>query len=204
MPTRQRGRETRAALIAAARQVFERDGFLAARITDITAAADVATGSFYNYFQDKDDVFAALMEQTYERMFDSGVLGVGSAVDPAARIEQSVRTYLDTYRRNARLRKLMEEVANLDDRFFHVLLQRSLSTARQNAADIRRLQERGMADPQLDPELASLALGAMGSRFAYTVFCGELPHQADFDGLVATVARLWVNGLKLAAPAEER
>jgi AcrR family transcriptional regulator len=200
MPIRPRGHETRAALIAAAREVFERDGFLRARIVDIAAAARVATGSFYTYFTDKDEVFAVLMEQTYAQTFERGVLGIDPDHDPAAQIEEAVRTYLDAYRRNARLRKLMEQVANMDDRFFRILLERALSTARQNAEAIRRLQERGMADPELDPELTSLALGAMGSRFAYTVFCGQLPYQGDFEALVATVTRMWVNGIKLAPP----
>lgn len=196
-PASPRGQETRAALIAAAREVFERGGFLGARITDIAAAAGVATGSFYTHFKDKDEVFAVLMEQTYEHLFESGSLRMGEAGDPAAKIEAAVRTYLDTYRRHARLRKLMEEVANMDGRFLQILLQRSLATAGRNAADIRRLQERGLADPELDPDLASLALGAMASRFAYTVFCGELAAGADLEGLVSTLTRLWVNGIGL-------
>ena len=57
-----------AALVAAARRVFERDGFLEARITDITAEAGVASGSFYTYFTPKEDAFAAVMEELNEEM----------------------------------------------------------------------------------------------------------------------------------------
>ncbi|MGH2927257.1 MAG: TetR family transcriptional regulator, partial [Solirubrobacteraceae bacterium] len=56
-PVRARGVRTRAALIDAARRVFERDGYLEARVADIAAAAGVAHGSFYTYFDSKDDVF---------------------------------------------------------------------------------------------------------------------------------------------------
>jgi hypothetical protein len=45
-PASARGTRTRTALVDGARVVFERDGFVAARITDITAQAGVATGSF--------------------------------------------------------------------------------------------------------------------------------------------------------------
>ena len=51
------------ALVEAARRVFERDGFLEARITDITAEAGVAAGTFYTYFTSKEDAFAAVMEE---------------------------------------------------------------------------------------------------------------------------------------------
>lgn len=195
---RPRGHETRAALIAAARQIFERDGFLKARITDIAAAANVATGSFYLYFTNKEEVFAVLMEQTYEELFKTGVLNLDPDDDPPRRIEESLRTYLETYRRHTRMRKLMEQVANLDDRFFRILLDRSLSTATQNADGIRRLQERGLADPDLDPDLTALSLGAMGTRVAYTVFCGELSYREDLEALVQTLTRIWVSSLKLA------
>ena len=37
-------------MVEAAKRVFERDGFLEARIVDIAEAADLAPGSFYHYF----------------------------------------------------------------------------------------------------------------------------------------------------------
>ena len=46
----------------AAKRIFERDGFLDARITDITAAAGTATGSFYKYFASKEEIFLAVVE----------------------------------------------------------------------------------------------------------------------------------------------
>ena len=49
--------------MGAARRVFERDGFLDARITDITAEAGVAAGPFYTYFTGKEDAFAAVIER---------------------------------------------------------------------------------------------------------------------------------------------
>ena len=45
-PASARGARTRQTLVEAARRVFERDGFLDARITDITAEAGVAAGTF--------------------------------------------------------------------------------------------------------------------------------------------------------------
>jgi AcrR family transcriptional regulator len=59
--TRRRA-ETRARLIEAARATFARQGIDATRINEITDAADVGFGSFYNYFQGKDDIVAAVVE----------------------------------------------------------------------------------------------------------------------------------------------
>jgi len=42
-----RGVRTRQALVDAARVVFEREGYLDARLTDITAEASCSSGTFY-------------------------------------------------------------------------------------------------------------------------------------------------------------
>jgi AcrR family transcriptional regulator len=55
-----RSAATRSALLAAAKTVFARDGFDAARIEDIAAAAGRTRGAFYANFASKADVFLAL------------------------------------------------------------------------------------------------------------------------------------------------
>jgi AcrR family transcriptional regulator len=52
---------TRERLIDAARQVIARKGIDGAHIADITDAADVGIGSFYNHFASKDDLIATLV-----------------------------------------------------------------------------------------------------------------------------------------------
>ena len=47
---------TRGALLDSAISVFANKGYEGTRISDITAHADVANGTFYNYYQDKDQL----------------------------------------------------------------------------------------------------------------------------------------------------
>ena len=195
-PRSRRGQSTRAALLRGAREVFERDGYLDARIVDIAAAAGAATGSFYTYFKDKKEIFAALMADLQEEMLHPGVHHAGSALGAVARIEEANRAYLDTYRRNAKLMKLLEQVATIDEDFMAMRRQRTLSFARRNARAIRELQQQGKANPRLDPLVSSLALGSMVSRTAYAVFSVGV-HPFDFELLVRTLTDLWVNALQI-------
>lgn len=54
--------ETRARLIVSARELFAAQGVEATPISEITEAADVGFGSFYNYFEGKEAVVAAVAE----------------------------------------------------------------------------------------------------------------------------------------------
>jgi len=58
---------TRQELLDAAREIFARDGFDAARLQDIAASAGKTRGAFYAHFKDKEDVFFAIFEQDVER-----------------------------------------------------------------------------------------------------------------------------------------
>jgi AcrR family transcriptional regulator len=54
----------RTAILLAARAVFADIGFGAATVRDIVRGTDLATGTFYNYFPDKESVLRALLEDT--------------------------------------------------------------------------------------------------------------------------------------------
>jgi len=204
LPTTERGLRTRAALIAAARKVFERMGYLDARLIDITRAANCSAGTFYTYFSSKEEIFAAVLEVAQEDMLHPGMPHVTTDDDPAAIIEASNRAYLQAYQRNAKLMGLLEQVANVDPEFRELRTLRSNAFVRRNARSIARLQADGQADPDLDPLLAARALSGMMSRFAFGHFVtredrDDTPVTTDED-LVQIVTRLWVNALRIPRP----
>jgi AcrR family transcriptional regulator len=53
----------RGAILAAAREVFGRLGYEAATVRDVVRETGLAVGTFYEYFRDKDEVFAAVARE---------------------------------------------------------------------------------------------------------------------------------------------
>ncbi|MFI0469495.1 TetR/AcrR family transcriptional regulator [Saccharopolyspora sp. 5N102] len=196
-PSTARGARRRAALVAAARVVFERDGYLEARLIDITAQANCSSGSFYTYFASKEEIFQAVLDEAQHDLLHPGLPHL-SAEDssPAAVIEASNRAYFEAYQRNAKLMLVLDEVAASDPKFREVRRLRTRAFADRNARAIKDLQRRGLADKSLDPQIAARALSSMVSRMAF--FSYALEENYPLDKLVETTTKLWVNALNIA------
>jgi len=68
MGKRARAKEAnRKAILDAARVVFARIGYEATNIRDIIRETDLASGTFYNYFKSKEEVFEALADDSVQR-----------------------------------------------------------------------------------------------------------------------------------------
>lgn len=57
-----KGQQTRAAIEQAARKLFAERGFHGTTLADITSAAGKSAAVFYRYFDDKEDLLAALAQ----------------------------------------------------------------------------------------------------------------------------------------------
>ncbi|TDY23080.1 TetR family transcriptional regulator [Paraburkholderia sp. BL6665CI2N2] len=94
-----RKRETRARLLDAALKLVAAKGLTSVTINEITEAADVGFGSFYNHFESKEGMFTALIEWMFEEFADTLDHIAAGLSDPAEVIAVSVRhTLLRAYR----------------------------------------------------------------------------------------------------------
>ena len=86
-----RKRETRGRLLDAALRLMSEKGMEGVAINEITEAADVGFGSFYNHFESKEAIHGALMDDAFERFADLLDQLVEKVADPAEVISISVR-----------------------------------------------------------------------------------------------------------------
>ncbi len=189
---------TREALLDAARTVFEREGFLNARVTDITTVARVAHGTFYTYFPSKEAIFRELVLRVQD---DLAASNSGPADGPPAeRIWQANRAYVDAYLRNGAILCAFEQAATIHPGIRQLRREVRRPYVERSVRSIRRWQAQGIADPVLDAVYTANALGAMVDRFMYTWV--SLDEDFERDLAVTTLTRLWVQALGIR-PSEE-
>ena len=93
-PTRQaeRTRVTRRKLLDAAKRVFAKDGFEAARLEDIAAGAGYTRGAFYAHFESKEDIFFALLDEWVGERIESLTSALRRHDDPQGKLT-ALRTH---------------------------------------------------------------------------------------------------------------
>jgi AcrR family transcriptional regulator len=153
-----RKQRTRTALIKAA-QTFIAEGKLNAPVLEITQAADVGMGSFYNHFDSKDELFQAAV---------SDVLDAHGAIldEYTASIDDPAETFATCFRLTGRLfrRRPQESSILLANGMALLLSDRGL--APRALRDINAAVAAGrfhVEDPELSLALAGGALLGLGN-----------------------------------------
>jgi len=195
LPRTARGRRTRAALIEAARGVFEDRGYIDARITDITQAAGVAHGTFYTYFDSKQEIFQEVMDallEDFRTEADGTPLRGTGLID---RVERANRGYLRAYERNARMMGVIEQAAIINPELRHMRVESRRYWVDRAESSIARWQRDGLVSTDLDPRYCANALGSMVDRFAYVwLVLGE---PFELEPAVDTLTTLYCRALNL-------
>jgi AcrR family transcriptional regulator len=192
---------TRARLLDAAKQVFERDGFLEARIVDIAETAQIAPGSFYHYFDSKQEIFREVAQAQEQRLTappDEPAPALHDAT-PWERIRRANRLYLRRYRDEAALMGVIEQVSRYDPKVNAARMATMKHFVERAEPAIRRLQRDGLVDKRIKPSMAADALGAMVARFA-ELWLVQGYRDYDFDDAVEQLTILWGNALGLEHP----
>jgi len=181
--------ENRAALLKAARSVFAEIGYGAAGVRDIVRRTDLASGTFYNYFKDKADIFEAVVREMSVELLRRHRGGRARA----RTAEEFFRSHISTYinfvvndpeilafgRANVTpIRGLMEK-ADLQ------------SLARQLLDDVTAAMDRGVL-PKVDPGYLVAALSGIVFEISVAMVSRD---PVDTEAAIEFATRLMMGGI---------
>jgi AcrR family transcriptional regulator len=162
--------ETGEALKAAARREFAERGYLNTKVTDITAAANRATGSFYQHFASKEELLQALLADMQEQAsatFDDGGHPPHDLTDPA-QLRDHLAAGWGVMRDNRSVMTALFESAMAAGPASGALWERLVADTSMLREHLEFLQDRGDALPG-DPTLVAAAIGGILAMLAYAL-----------------------------------
>jgi AcrR family transcriptional regulator len=200
-PSTARGSATRRRLIDAARIVFERDGYVGAYTTEISDVAETARGSFYTYFESKDAIFRAVIEEFLDEVSRQTFHDHDAANNPWEAIRLANERYLKAWGKNAAMFSALDQAGAINPEFYGHYVELRDAFVQRYSAWLCRLQKDGMADSDLDPTYAASALSAMVEQSA-RLWIGR-GESDDLELGVATLTKLWAQAIGLRQPSHE-
>ncbi len=164
MPSRLTGAERRDQILSCARYVFAQDGYDGARTADIAERAGVSERLMYKHFQGKRELFIAVTQVTAALVAQ----GYRQVADETDDFESAMHELYDGRLGPGRFRGRTHGVffARVHGPFDDPDLDGAISAAYRTLADaatyfFRRMVERGLVRPDVDPEVVAWNLSGI-------------------------------------------
>ncbi|MDV3125762.1 TetR/AcrR family transcriptional regulator [Mycobacterium sp. 21AC1] len=185
-----RGRQTQAAIDAAARDVIARKGILATTISDIATEAGRSTASFYNYYDSKE----AMVREWALRFRDEARERAAAVAEPGLtnweRSYQAVSAHWQTYRHRLAEIISVSQLAMVNDDFAQYWADICELPISLITGMIKHAQRHGFC-PDDDPHLTALALVSMLNQFCYAKLSGGNAADVDDAACTTTLANIF-------------
>ena len=95
-------------IINAATKVFAKKGFFHAKVSDIAKEAQVADGTIYLYFDNKDDILISLFEEQMTVVLENMMAQLAQEEDVVRKIEKFALTHLKLIELNKNMAKIIQ------------------------------------------------------------------------------------------------
>lgn len=166
IPRTERGRRTLRKLLDAAAVEFGEKGFHEASITGITSRAETALGTFYTYFDSKDEIFRALVKDLSERVRVTVGESLGGATSALETERKALTAFLRFAREHKEIYRIIDEAEFVDPANYRSHYE---STARRMFERLKAGSDAGEFRPDLSEAHAWAVMGMnvfLGLRYS--------------------------------------
>lgn len=95
-------------IIHAAIKVFSQKGFFHAKVADVAKAADVADGTIYLYFKNKDDLLISIFEHSMDYFIQQAQSELEGVTEPEEKLKRFVLLHLQSVKKNPNLAQVLQ------------------------------------------------------------------------------------------------
>lgn len=127
LPVTIKGNETRRKLLQTAEETFGTKGYFNTSIVDITQIANVAQGTFYNYFSSKKEIFEELVRQLSRDFRHEIQLNVSKATNAKEAQLIGFRTFFRWLKDHRNLYSIVQQAVLVDENLYREYYERLAS-----------------------------------------------------------------------------
>ena len=168
-------------ILQAAIKVFSEKGFYNSRVSEIAKEADVADGTIYLYFKNKDDILISLFEEEFGKFVRNMQAELGKEKDPLQKIRRFAIIHLSLVTKHPHLGEVMGVEVRQSTKFMKEYVnQPFIEYLNIVRAVVIEGQERGIFRKDLTPGVMKRAFfGALDEMARYWVLSTKKKHSID-------------------------
>ena len=198
VPAGPKARRTRERILRSAQDVFLERGYQRTSMADVAQAAGVSLGAVYQYFRDRSDLVAAIVQAGLQAML-SRVDVEWRISDGPGGLERILTNYAAAYEEAPGVVRVWEEACQVDSDMAAVRRRLTRMFEAAVAAELDRAATTGSLRPGLSLPEVTVALCAMVDRYCYLtyVFAPPEPGPPPAADTGRMLADLWWTSLGL-------
>lgn len=182
-------------IIHAAAKVFAKKGFFHAKVSDIAREAQVADGTIYLYFENKDDILISLFEEEMKTVLENMIKEVSKETSSIKKIEKFALTHLRLIELNKNMAEIIQVELRQSTKFMKEYKNEKFLQYLNLIGDIiKDGQEKGVFKKSIIPDIAKRAFfGALDEMSRFWVLSSQKKY--DIETAAKQVSEYFLCGL---------
>jgi TetR/AcrR family fatty acid metabolism transcriptional regulator len=186
-------------IIHAATKVFAKKGFFHAKVSDIAKEAQVADGTIYIYFENKDDILISLFEDQMKAVLDNMVVQISKENDPVSKLHRFALTHLQLIEQSKSMAEIIQVELRQSSKFMKEYKNEKFSQYLDLIGDIiREGQRKGIFKREIIPGMAKRAFfGALDEMSTFRVLSRRKGY--NINTAAEQISSIFLNGIKASS-----
>ena len=182
-------------IIKAATKIFAKKGFFQAKVSDIAKEAQVADGTIYLYFENKDDILISLFEEQMNRVLEDMKRQISTEDDAIKKIEKFAYNHLKLMELNKNMAEIIQVELRQSTKFMKEYKNEKFHQYLNLIGDIiEEGQQKGIFKEDIIPGIAKRAFfGALDEMSRFWVLSRRKKY--DIETAAKQISDYFLTGL---------
>lgn len=186
-------------ILDAATRIFAKKGFYNATISDVAKVAEVAEGTIYLYFKNKDDLLISIFEHSMDLFIQEVNRELTGVPDPKEKLKRFLSLHLRLVQKNPDLAQVLQIELRQSSKFMKEYEGGKFSEYLNVVRSIlEEGQQKGIFRPEIDPRILRRAIfGAVDEMALEWIWMKRKKY--SLEACVEQIGSLFIKGIEVSS-----